>query len=200
MKKIIGFIGIITVMLLMSLTAFAGSIPEDLMNEDNAKIFFAEIVSYSDTGETLKLEYSATKKIKGDVELETITEAYRPNLVGDFNVEIGKEYLFTYFDKNNDTDIFDVTSTDTATLKLKNTTGDMWERFEEYLNDGKYEDAEAEREDRLGLMDKLIDEADTTIPSETSTANTAKIFVAICIVIFVTAFSVGFIFTKKKRR
>ena len=58
-------------------------------------------------------------------------------------------YLFTCFDENNPTDIFEVTSYDTSTLKLKNATGDMWERFEKYLNEGRYEVAEQERIDKL---------------------------------------------------
>lgn len=46
MKKIISFIGIIAIILSMTLTVFAGSIPEDLLHEDYAQIFFAEVVYY----------------------------------------------------------------------------------------------------------------------------------------------------------
>ena len=50
-------------------------------------------------------------------------------------------YLFTYSDDANGTDIFEVTTYDTRTLKLRHVKGDMWERFEKYLNEGKYGEA-----------------------------------------------------------
>ncbi len=143
MKKIISFI--CAIIILSTLTAFAGSIPEDLLSEDNAQVFFAEVLSINDNS----VELSPIKKIKGDIKPGTKQYYPRPNIVGDFKVVPGNVYLFTYFDENNPTDIFNVTSYDTSTLKLKNVTGDMWERFEEYLNDGRYEIAEQERIDRL---------------------------------------------------
>lgn len=195
MKKMIGFIGIIAIIFSMTLTAFAGSIPEDLMNYDGAKIFFAEIVSYDTDGETMKLSYSATRKVKGDVVIGEIEEAYRPNLVGNFAAEIGKEYLFIYLDENNDTDIFEVTSTDTATLKLKNVTGDMWERLEKNLNDGKYEEAEQERVERLGLVENLMADADTSIPNE----ETGKIHYLIYSIVVAALLVSAFVIIRKKR-
>lgn len=50
----------------------------------------------------------------------------------------------TYYDDANPTDVFDVTSYDTKTLKLKYVEGDMWERFEKYLNEGSYGEAKIE--------------------------------------------------------
>ena len=46
MKKLISFICIAIILLSMSITALAGSIPEDLLYEDFAQIFFAEVVYY----------------------------------------------------------------------------------------------------------------------------------------------------------
>lgn len=195
MKKMIGFIGIIAIILSMTLMAFAGSITEDLMNYDGAKIFFAEIVSYDTDGETMKLSYSATRKVKGDVVIGEIEEAYRPGFVGDFAAEVGKEYLFIYLDENNDTYIFEVTSTDTATLKLKNVTGDMWERLEKNLNDGKYEETEQERVERLGLAENLIADADTSIPNE-ETGKTHYLIYSIVAAAFLVS---AFVIIRKKR-
>ena len=50
---------------------------------------------------------------------------------------IGITYFapMNYFDENNETNIFEVTSYDTAALKIKNTDFDIWKRFESYLND-----------------------------------------------------------------
>ena len=145
MRKIISFIGIVAIMLSMTLTAFAGSIPEDLLHSDDAQIFFAEVVYYHPNKDKPDIELSPVKVIKGDVKTGVKLTYYNPNTIGDFEVKEGNVYLFTYFDENNPTDIFEVTSYDTSTLKLKNVEGDMWERFNDYLNEGAYEMAEKER-------------------------------------------------------
>ena len=49
MKKIISILSLVAIMLSMSITAFAGSIPEDLLYEDFAQIFFAEVVYFTRT-------------------------------------------------------------------------------------------------------------------------------------------------------
>ena len=166
MKKIISLIGIVTIMLSMTLTAFAGSIPEDLLHSDDAQIFFAELVYYHPNKENPDIELSPVKVIKGDVKLGGKLTYYNPNTVGDFKVKEGNVYLFTYFDENNPTDIFEVTSYDTSTLKLKNIEGDMWMRFQKHLNNGDYEEAEHERRDRLGLLDELMEDAEKLPPLE----------------------------------
>ena len=148
MKKIISLLCLTAIMLSMSITALAGSIPEDLLYEDSAQIFFAEVVYYHPDKENPDIEFSPVKKIKGDVKLGTKQIAYNFNTVGDFKIKEGNVYLFTYFDENNPTDIFEVTSYDTSTLKLKNVQGDMWKRFEKYLNEGRYLEAEQERLDK----------------------------------------------------
>ena len=154
MKKLISFVYSIIIILLVSTTAFAGSIPEDLLYNDNAQIFFAEVMdSYKSPDGVPYVEVKPLKVIKGDVKVgygdnEVFYVYYNPNTIGDFKVKNGNVYLFTYFDENNPTDIFDVTSYDTSTLKLKNVSGDMWKRFEKYLNEGRYLDAEHERIDR----------------------------------------------------
>ena len=148
MKKVISILSLVAIMLSMSITALAGSIPEDLLM-DQSQIFFAEVVYYHPNKEKPDIEFSPVKKIKGDVKLGTKQIAYNFNTVGDFDIKEGNVYLFTYFDENNPTDIFEVTSYDTSTLKLKNVDGDMWKRFEQYLNEGRYLAAEHERIDRL---------------------------------------------------
>ncbi len=155
MKKVVSFICLLIMVLSVSLTAFAGSVPEDLIFEDGAQIFFAEVLSYHPNKEKPDMEFSPIKKIKGDVKTGTKQIAYNINKVGDFKIVVGKVYLFTYFDENNPTDIFETTTQDTKTLKLKNTTGDMWERFEKNLNDGLYEKAELKRLGKLEDYEKV---------------------------------------------
>ncbi len=148
MKKIISFICMTMILLSMSMTAFAGSIPEEMLHDDNAQLFFAEVVYYHPNKENPDIEISPVKVIKGDVKTGVKLTYYNPNPIGDFKVKEGNVYLFTYFNEHNPTDIFEVTSYDTSTLKLKNVQGDMWERFEKYLNEGRYLEAEQERLDK----------------------------------------------------
>ena len=166
MKKIISLLCLVAIMLSMSSTALAGSIPEDLLYEDYAQIFFAEVVYYHPDKENPDIELSPVKVVKGDVKTGVKLTYYNPNTVGDFKVKEGNVYLFTYFDENNPTDIFEVTSFDTSTLKLKNVEGDMWMRFQKYLNNGDYEEAEQERRDRLGLLDELMEDVEKLPPLE----------------------------------
>ncbi len=159
MKKIIILFSMVAAMLSISFTTFAGSIPEDLMHEDGAQIFFAEVLAYN--GEGASVTVRPVKKVKGDVATGTQQHYDRANPVGDFVVRPGNVYLFTYLDENNPTDIFEVTSYDTATLKIKNTDGDMWKRFEKYLHDGEYEKAEQGRINKINAKLTEVGEAIT---------------------------------------
>ncbi len=146
MKKITSLICGTVVVLSMILTAFASDVPEALLSNDEAQIFFGEVVSFEPDGEIPYVEVIPTKKIKGDVIVDGSCATWQnAETVGSFEVLPGKQYLFTWFDGNNPTDIFEVTSMNTSTLRLKNAEGDMWDRFEKYLNEGEYEKAELER-------------------------------------------------------
>ena len=165
MKRIISLLCFIIIILSMSLIAFAGSIPEDLLHSDDAQVFFAEVVAFQFGEENYGIEFIPIKKIKGDVRLEVKQTAFNFNAIGDFEVKAGKVYLFTYFDENNPTDLFEVTSYETSTLKLKNVEGDMWERFEKYLNEGRYLAAEHERIDKIN-NELVVENGETKTLSE----------------------------------
>ena len=145
MRKLISIFVLITILFSTSFTAFAGDVPEGLLSNDDAQVFFGEVLAYNDTTVTVCLRV----KIKGDVLTGTQQHYNKPNPVGNFKVKPGNVYLFTYFDENNETNIFEVTSYDTTTLKIKNSDFDIWKRFESYLNDGEYEKAEQERIDKI---------------------------------------------------
>ena len=116
MKKVISIFAMIIMLLTMSFTAFAGDVPEGLLSNDDAQVFFGEVLAYNDTTVTV----CPRVKIKGDVLTGTQQHYDKPYPVGNFKVKPGNVYLFTYFDENNETNIFEVTSYDTATLKIKN--------------------------------------------------------------------------------
>ena len=154
MKKISIAILSSIIILISSLTVFAGDIPESLLHSEDAEIFFGEVIAYHPNKENPTITVSPVAMIKGDKAKEgTLQHYYNPNTVGDFKIRLDNIYLFTYFDEANPTDIFDVTTFDTRTLKLKNVEGAMWKRFEKYLNDGEYGEARIEgRKNRSGLL------------------------------------------------
>lgn len=154
MKRLIITLGILITLLLSSITAFAGDIPESLLHSEEAQIFFGEVLAYHPNKENPDIEVSPVKKIKGDVKEGTKQIYYNPWAMGNFKIKEGKIYLFTYYDDANTTDVFDVTTYDTSTLKLKHVEGDMWERFEKYLNDGEYGEARIE-----GMSPMILDDS-----------------------------------------
>ncbi len=134
MKK---FLLAVVCMFLLSLTVFAGDIPEAYL-ADGAQLFFGEIVAYHPDKANPSISVSPVKAIKGDVKEGTLQHYVCPNVVGTIDLKLDGIYLFAYLDDVNGLDIFDVTTYDTRTLKLKNVEGRMWERFEEYINNGEY--------------------------------------------------------------
>ncbi len=150
MKKLLCMV--MTFLIINTVTAFAGSIPEDVLHYDEAQVFFAKLATYKAEEadeENEEDRYTAnlipTKVIKGDVE-EGANLWYSDVVkVGDFTASMGDEYLFLYYDEYNATYFFKTTTRETKTLKLENTSGDMWDRLEKYLNNGEFEKAEQER-------------------------------------------------------
>lgn len=136
MKKLLTMLLLVSILLSRTLTVLAGDVPESLMYDEHAQLFFGEVLSY----ETSNLTVSPIAVIKGPVE-EGAEQIYPdPRLIGDFCVVKGKVYLFIYVNANN-IYVFEVTTYDTKTLKLKHAEGSMWKRFETYLNEGKYGEA-----------------------------------------------------------
>ena len=151
-KKRITVLGIVFVLLISSLQVYAGDIPESLLHSEDAQIFFGEVLAYHPNKETPTIEVSPVKKIKGNVKEGTKQIYKNPWAMGSFHITVGKVYLFTYYDDANSTDVFEVTTYDTRTLKLKHVEGSMWDRFEKYLNDGEYGEARIE-----GMMPYTVD-------------------------------------------
>ncbi len=153
MKKFILSGCILVLTFLSNFSVFAGSIPEDMLSDDKAQMFFAKLVSYSpnDDGET-KANLIPTKIIKGDVKLGESLWYDKSTKCGDFTVKIGDEYLFLYYDEHNPTYFLKTSTQDTKTLKFQGTNGDMWKRLEQYLNEGKFEEAEIKRKQSINQL------------------------------------------------
>lgn len=139
---------------------YAGAIPESLLSDDNAQVYFGEIKS---------------------VDGESITIIQRQNIKGDFTKdgevtyeefgftdapEVGKQYLCGFLDDNNPVYIWEVTSFDTTTLEIKN-NDDMSQRMQEYINNGDFAENEQERVLDIDNSKAILPpaEKDTTAPS-----------------------------------
>ena len=145
MKRLIALVAtLICVMMILPLTAFAGDIPESLLYEEGAQIFFGEVLSYHPDKKNPDIEVSPVVGIKGNVKEGSKQTYNNPNPIGGFKVRVGKVYLFTYYEGDNYIDFFEVTTYNTKTLKVRHVEGPMWERFEQYLNEGKYGEAKIE--------------------------------------------------------
>lgn len=199
MKKLLPFIVGIFILLSLSTVCYAGSIPEDLLNDDSAQVYFGEV-----------------KNVDGD----SISVIQRKNIKGEFtqdreltykeftftnSPEIGATYLCGYFDENNPFYVWDVTSLDTKTLTIKN-TDDLSRRMQEYINAGKFEEKEKERLESSNAKDNVAsNESTTTIiddnPDQTQntsdTGNSYRIILILCAAVLIGI--IFFVRTKRKK-
>ena len=157
MKKLFMYILTILILICFSVVAFAGSVPEDLLYEDFAQVFFAEVKEYETkiTAEDSYINVIPVKAVKGDINIGNEVIYEHPYPIGDFIPQKGYAYLIAYFDENNPAYIFRVSDYNTQNLRLIDIKNDnnMWNRFEEYLNNGKYEKAEEIRKAETGIKE-----------------------------------------------
>ncbi len=146
-------IAILVVLMLMNISALAGSIPEDLKGDDKSLIYFGEVIRYDpNRAENGYIELEVKKVIKGDVSEEKYIYAdVLP--IGEFDILPGAEYLIGYFDENNPVYVMETTTQDPRTLEIKHIYSDhMFARLEQYLNNGEIEAAEKERQQKMGQV------------------------------------------------
>lgn len=149
MKKRVSLIGVIVILLTMSVSVFAGDVPESLIYEDTAKVFLGTVENHTRKDipsapytEIDSIEVVPTEKIKGDVEIgvkQTFTRCYSTI---EFKPDV--EYLFGWFDNEN-VYIYEIESREGNQFKLVGSDGaNMTKRLEDGLNNGSYEKAEQE--------------------------------------------------------
>ena len=150
-KLLIMLFAVLTMGLLPVCTCFAGDVPEGLLCDENALVFFGEVQSI----DTDKIVVTVAENIKGNAkEADEYTYAeweFTQDLV------VGEVYLCGYYDENNPLYIWEITEQNTETLKIKN-TDDMSKRMEQYLNNGDFAEVQAK------LIEKQeVDKATDTI-------------------------------------
>lgn len=134
----------------MSVSVFAGSIPEDLLHLDDAKLYIGTVEGFSYKEipsspyiKVIALAVKPIEHIKGDVEIgKTIT--YKDTNIY-MNLVEGKDYLIAYLDQHNIYAYEIKSKTNDKVTLVDSNDYDMVKRLEEYLNDGLYADAEKER-------------------------------------------------------
>lgn len=168
----------------LSSTAYAGSVPEDLLFSDGARVFFGEIIEYHPEKE--EMEVRIVENIKGDNSPDS-KEIFQ--MVSPVKTEISLEevYLIAYYDEVNPTYVFQVTSYDTDNLKLSGAREyDMWQRFQELLNEGRFRDAEAERVRKLGIISSNpVSEKTTGKPALKAASNSTAFSIFMFIIAFI---------------
>ncbi len=145
MKKIILAV-LLFLLVLPAAICRAGSIPEDLLSSDSAQLYLAEVLEYHQGSETTVV--TPVKNIKGDIVIGSKQTLENSNPVGkrDINPKKGELCLIAYYDEINPIYIFKVTDSNIPTLKIKNVEGfEMWERLQEYINEGAFTEAEVKR-------------------------------------------------------
>jgi len=146
MKKIISLFGIIVIMLSMTLTAFAGDVPEALGYEDDAQIFIGTLKDFDyDSSSNPKVKNAQvlpTYKIKGEVPVNEL-QTYEICYFGKVTPEKDTEYLFGWF-RDDSVYVYAIESYDKKDIKLK-ITDEFAERIQDSLENGIYARLEQER-------------------------------------------------------
>lgn len=140
MKKKI-FITIVMLLLFLSKNVYAGDIPESIMLGKQKALFIGKITAISkDTYSIIPSTVMMGSMQRSEIQIKKFDKYYGTNSkprVGDFVVAI-------LLDENkiDDTWVFKSTSDDYKTLKLVSESYDMVVRYEKYINEGKYFEAQ----------------------------------------------------------
>ncbi|SHI82917.1 hypothetical protein SAMN05444401_1523 [Clostridium amylolyticum] len=157
-------ISIIVFMLLLftSVNAYAGDIPESILLGNQNALFIGKITSAKN--DTYSIEPSTI--MMGRIETKQIQIKKFDKYYGtEDKPKVGDSIVVRLLEDNKIDDlwIFKSTSLDYKTLRLLSERHDMVVRYEKYLNEGKYSEAQ-----------KKIDEKNLTASSTTTTVQIAE--------------------------
>ena len=155
MKKLVSLIGVIIIFVTISMSVFAGDIVSPLMTQDDAQLYFGEVKEL--TPETITIIQK--KNIKGEFKQDTEYTYERKDFTTREELKIGEVYLCAVPETRQNLMIWEVTSTDTKTLKVvgEHTFAGV---MQQYLNDGSFEKAEQERLAKIEQSTSVIGGAD----------------------------------------
>lgn len=140
MKKIVGLIGIATVLFMLQLSVLAGDIITPLLSEDSAQVYFGKIKNVTDESVTV----IQNKNIKGEFERDREYTYERLDSITREPIKTGDIYLCTVYEPGNYLMIWKTTSTNTETLKVISDHTFAYD-LQQALNNGLFEKAEKKR-------------------------------------------------------
>lgn len=143
MKKALCAVLSVILIISLSVTAFAWSVPWDITSDDDATLFFGEVVSFYPKKNSATV--AANKIIKGDIRKGglVLVEGIYDTLIP------GNTYIFASFNKGfGETYVFYPDSYDTETLTLSD-RDDPDNNVERMINDGTYKAADDRRIDKI---------------------------------------------------
>lgn len=135
------FISLVILLLFVSRNVYAGDIPESIMSGNQKALFIGKITAINkDTYSVIPSTVMMGDIDETEISIQKFDKYYGTNKkpkVEDFVVVV-------LLDENNvdDTWIFKSTSDDYKTLKLVSESYDMVVRYEKYINEGKYFEAQ----------------------------------------------------------
>lgn len=196
--------------LFIVMVCYAGDIPESLLNNDTAQVYFGEISDIDDESITV----IQRQNVKGNFS-EGSEQVYEDYLFED--PIIGKTYLCCFLDEQNPLYIWEVSSFDLNELEIidESKEFEMTKRMQKYLNDGMFTEKEQERLVNLAINNtaEMINSVSETssMPIETTAAditynnsdddfNSARKMSIVAVIGLLTiVIAGGYIFIKKKR-
>lgn len=196
--------------LFIVMVCYAGDIPESLLNNDTAQVYFGEISDIDDESITV----IQRQNVKGNFS-EGSEQVYEDYLFED--PIIGKTYLCCFLDEQNPLYIWEVSSLDLNELEIidESKEFEMTKRMQKYLNDGMFTEKEQERLVNLAINNtaEMINSVSETssMPIETTAAditynnsdddfNSARKMSIVAVIGLLTiVIAGGYIFIKKKR-
>lgn len=159
-KRAICFVSFaVIVCFITSQAVFAGDFGGYFCNSDDGKIYFATVSLYDAEAEVTELEVTPIKRLKGDISTGIKRTLENPKPIGT-KIRAGNVYLVGEFVEGEEPYIFETTSYDTSSLKLKGITDKdiFWKEFEMLLNNGAVERAEQRRIDKLNAPLTVVGE------------------------------------------
>lgn len=201
-KKICNFVLlIIMLMLVTSINAFAGDIPEGIMLGEQKALFIGEITAI-DT-DTISITPSTVMmgSIKQSVVQIKMFDKYhgtsdKPQ-IGDFIVAVLLDD-----DKIDDTWVFKSTSDDYKSLKLVSQPYELVIRYEKYINEGEYFEAQKRVDDKarasVAPANVIVQNQQSQEVNIVQSLSGNYIFVAVSILLVVCAIFVAVTIVKKR--
>ena len=191
---------LICVLLFVSTNVFAGDIPEGIMLGHQKALFIGEITSI--TEDTIIIIPSTI--MMGSIEESEVEIQIFDNYYGtDKKPKIGDYIVAILLDDNKIDDewIFKASSDDYKSLNLVSERYDMVIRYEEYINDGKYFEAQKKIDEEIELVhSNTVEEEDVLelkdIKTQAILTNNQLVLGAISIIFIIIFF---FLLKRRKR-